>query len=92
MTHPGNNNPHGPSDEDNPAQVAALRKVHDAIDELAKTLGDPGILVEWVLVSCTHHDHGDGTNGSAYRLNGLPVDNAPHRVRGLLELGARMVP
>lgn len=79
--------PDGPDTAD---QAAALRRVHDAIDDLAKTVGDPGILVEWVLVSATHHDNGDGTTGTAYRLNGLPVDNAPHRVNGLLHVGLSM--
>jgi hypothetical protein len=78
-------------DADTPDQLAALRKVHTALEELNATLGE-GVLTEWVLVSASLGFTAEGATQTAYRIHGMPTDLAPHRVAGLLAIGAAMGP
>lgn len=78
-------------DPDTPVQLEALKKVHAALEDLNATLGE-GVLTEWVLVSASLSFTGEGNTQTAYRIHGMPADLAPHRVAGLLHLGASMGP
>lgn len=68
----------------------AFARMVDAIEEFerAQSATDVGgsILVDWVLVTASHFDQGDGSSGTAYGLWG-PLELPAHRLLGLLEYG-----
>lgn len=68
----------------------AWSRMVEAIEdfERAQSATDVGgsILVDWVLVTASHFDQGDGSSGTAYGLWG-PLELPAHRLLGLLEYG-----
>jgi hypothetical protein len=74
----------------------AVEAAIDAVEAAARALArvcDPGeLLVEWVLVSAVHRDHGDGATSTGYRINGPTHETAAHHVVGLLTTAIGLVP
>lgn len=76
---------------------AAHRALEDALAELCRAHQSaaqeagadalpPGILVDFVVVTATHHDLGGGQSATDHSLFG-PVEGAAYRAVGLLETG-----
>lgn len=64
----------------------AFARMVDAIEEFDRSSGDGSLLVDWVLVTSSHIDTGDGGSATAYGLWG-PLELPAHRLLGLLEYG-----
>lgn len=66
---------------------AAFRRMVEAIEDFERAQAEDvggSILVDWLLVTASHFDPGDGTSGTAYGLFG-PDELPAHRVMGLIE-------
>lgn len=81
--------------EQTPAQrfQAAHRQLEDALAELSRahyamteSAMPPGILVDFVVVTATHHDLGNGASATDHSIFG-PIEGAAYRAVGLLETG-----
>lgn len=71
--------------------AAAHRALEDALATISRAHADvaggtPGILVDWVVVTATHLDLGDGQSATDHGIFG-PIEGASYRAVGLLETG-----
>lgn len=90
MTDHDNSQP-DPADQSPEAQRyrrdRAFARLVEAIEDFDRASGDGSLLVDWVLVTSSHLDTGDGGSATAYGLWG-PIELPAHRLLGLIEYGA----
>lgn len=78
-----------------PSPEERFKTAHTAVEDALADLnrahaaaqgGDPGILIDFVIVTATHHDLGEGQSATDHAIFG-PVEGAAYRAVGLLETG-----
>ena len=65
----------------------AFARMVEAIEDFDRSSGDGSLIVDWVLVTSSHIDTGNGGSATAYGLWG-PLELPAHRLIGLLEYGS----
>lgn len=75
------------SDDRTPEQRQADDRFEAAIRDLLEAYNSEGLLMEWALVTTTHHDEGDGSTATAVG-QWVPPGQPLHRSLGLLDYSA----
>lgn len=68
----------------------AFAKLDAAIKEYNASMGQPHMVMEWVVIAASHRVNDDGTTGTAYLVQGSD-EVAMHRVYGLINYGKKFV-